>query len=285
MTDNPGRDNRPSARPAASGDLRLAATLRSLVDEAEHRVVIDADPRTVRGRAHQRRVRQRTGAAAVLSTAVLAAGVWGLLPGTRSDSPSVAVSAAPELVSAAAVLPPPEVDGQLTEKALLSHSSLPWNATYHWRTTKLDGAEAPPLPDPGQGQCHVRWSEALATSTQIARTYAGRGRATAQHRIAAFRDPTAASAAAASLTSRLRACGWHETRSPAPQQSHGENLHEYVLTSGSGDPVRVTLVQSDRRVAVLAVSTAVAYDHAHPDSRTDHCLDESLRDASTPEHC
>lgn len=283
MTDIPG--NRPSARGVAPRDVRLEAALRTLVDDAEQRVVIDADPRVVRGRAHRRRVRQRTGTAVLLSTAVVTAGVWGLLPGTRGDASPVAVPSGPALVSAAMLLPPPEEDGRLTEDALLSPAVLPWNSTYHWRTTNGGDAAATPLPEPGQGQCEVRWSDALSASAQVARVYAGKSRATAQHRIAAFRDTAAASAAAVSLSSRLRACGWHETRAPAPQQPHGESLHEYVLTSGSGDPVRVTLVQSDRRVAVLAVSTAVAFNHAHPDSRTDHCLDESLRDGGTPEHC
>ncbi|MCX5302766.1 hypothetical protein OG304_04775 [Streptomyces sp. NBC_00160] len=283
MTDVP--DNQPSARPGASGDLHLNVALRSLVDDAEQRVVIDADPRVVRGRAHRRRVRQRAGATALLSLAVVTGGVWGLLPGTRGDAPPVTVPAGPELVSAAMLLPPLEEDGTLTEDALLSPAVLPWNSTYHWRTTNGGDAAAAPLPEPGQGRCEVRWSDALGPSAQVARTYAGKSRAAAQHRIAAFRDTSAASAAAESLSSRLRACGWHETRAPVPQQPHGENLHEYVLTSGAGDPVRVTLVQSDRRVAVLAVSTAVAFNHAHPDSRTDHCLDQSLRDGSTPEHC
>ncbi|MEU0681310.1 hypothetical protein [Streptomyces albogriseolus] len=222
---------------------------------------------------------------------MLAGGLtWGLLPHTsgRDSSPTAKASGRPGFVPAASLLPPPEPDGRLTADALLAPSSLPWNSTYHWHTLITGHDPDTPLPETGRGQCRARWFEDSPTTDVIARTYAGQGKATAQHRIAAFSDAAGASGAASALSSRLRECGWHETRateaaSSQDEASHGEStdLYEYVLTSGPGDPVRVTLVQSDNRVAVLAVSTAVAYDHAHPDSRTDACLDKSLRNSST----
>ncbi|MEU0042786.1 hypothetical protein [Streptomyces werraensis] len=306
MTENSGRQEPASATPGTADDARLGTLLRGLTDDAEQLISLSARPDAVRERARRHRNRRRAGAATLVGSAALAVGVvWGVLPYAQehSDGPG-ADQQARELVSAAAVLPPAQPDGKLTEKALLSPSALPWNSTYHWQTTATGRTPATPLPETGRGGCRVRWFEDLNTTDVVARTYDGQERATAQHRIAAFAGPSDASKAAETLNSRLRQCGWHETRATGTPSSHGDpssdgvpdDLHEYVLTSGPDDPVRVTLVQSDNRVAVLAVSTPVAYNHAHPDSRTDACLDESLRNDSTapssspqpthaPEHC
>ena len=123
---------------------------------------------------------------------------------------------------------------------------------------------------------------------------------TAQHRIAAFPGGYQESRSAASLAARLRECGWHETRTAGAGQPSDiaspsaipEDLHEYVLTDGPGADKRLLLARSDSWVAVLAVSTAAAYDHAHPDSRTDQCPDHVLlgdgataRPTDPAQHC
>ncbi|MEU0170560.1 hypothetical protein ABZ214_34790 [Streptomyces iakyrus] len=307
MTENSGREEHTQATTDAADDARLGTLIRGLTDDAEQLITLNGRPEAVRERALRRRNRRRAGAATTLvGGAALAVGiVWGVLPYAQehSDGPT-ADRQARGLVSAAAILPAAQPDGKLTEKALLSPSALPWNSTYHWQTTATGRAPATPLPETGRGDCRVQWFEDLKAMDVVARTYNGQARATAQHRIAAFAGPSEASKAAEALNSRLRQCGWHETRVTGTPSPHGDassdgvpdDLHEYVLTSGPDDPVRVTLVQSDSRVAVLAVSTPVAYAHAHPDSRTDACLDESLRNDSTvpssspqpthaPEHC
>lgn len=289
MTEIPDSRKSTDTRLGAPGEAGLGAALRDFTDEAERLVVLSTGPEAVRRRARNRRSRRRTGAVALAGGAALAAGlVWGALPHTQGGHSPQTIAPERELVSAASLLPPPEPDGRLTPESLLAPSALPWNTTYHWRTVATDRTPDTPLPDSGHGQCRVRWFEDLGTTDVIARTYSGRNRATAQHRIAAFPGPSEASGATSTLSSRLRNCGWHKTRATQKTPSHGSepsDLHEYVLTSGPDAPVRVSLVQSDNRVAVLAVSTAIAYDHAHPDSRTDACLDGSLGDNGTaPSH-
>jgi len=299
MTEHSDRQEHGPAATEAADDARLGARLRGLADDAEQLIALSARPDAVRARGRKGRNRRRARAAALAGGALAIGVVLGVVPYAqeRGGAPT-ADRQAGELVSAAALLPPARPDGKLTEKALLSDSALPWNGTYHWRTTTTGRTPDSPLPETGRAGCRVRWFEDLDTTDVVARTYAGQQRAAAQHRIAAFAGPSEASKAAATLNSRLRHCGWHETRATGTPSSHGDassdqvpdDLHEYVLTSGPDDPVRVTLVQSDSRVAVLAVSTPVAYDHAHPDSRTDTCLDESLRgDSPQPgqvsEHC
>lgn len=293
MTENSGRQEHGPTTAEAADDVRLGTRLRGLADDAEQLIAVSARPHAVRERARRHRTRRRTGTAALVGGAMLTIGiVWGVLPYAQErDAPPTANSPSRELVSAAALLPPAQADGRLTAKALLSPSALPWNGAYHWQTAATGQTPDTPLPETGRGECRVSWFEDLDTTDVVARTYAGQGQATAQHRIAAFASPSAATGAADELNSRLRHCGWHETRATGAQPPQGDtppdgvpdDLHEYVLTSGPADPVRVTLVQSDNRVAVLALSTPAAYDHAHPDSRTDACLDESLRnDSSAP---
>ncbi|MEV5449652.1 hypothetical protein [Streptomyces sp. NPDC052535] len=295
MTENSGRKENPLA---TTTDAHIGVRLRGLAEDAEQLVSLGARPNVVRMRAHRRRSRRRAGAATLLGGAALVMGAaWGMLPDLQDSKEAPAAGRqARDLVSAGALLPPAQPDGKLTEKALLSPSALPWNGTYHWRSTDTGRETAPALPEAGKGGCHVQWFEELGTTSMVTRTYDGQGPATAQHRIAAFAGPSAAARAAATLDSRLHGCGWHETRATGARSSDRDassgatptGLHEYVLTSGRDDSVRVTLAQSDNRVAVLAVSTPVAYDHAHPDSRTDACLNESLRGAGTSqgsEHC
>ncbi|MFH9819740.1 hypothetical protein [Streptomyces sp. NPDC017230] len=287
MTENSGRKENP---PATTDDAHIGVRLRGLTEDAEQLISLGARPNAVRMRARRRRNRRRAGVATLVGGAALAMGAaWGMLPYVQDSKGPAADRQASDLVSAAALLPPAQPDGTLTEKALLSPSALPWNRTYHWRSTGTGRAPATALPETGKRGCHVQWFEDLGTTSMVTRTYDGQGRATAQHRIAAFVGPSDAARAAATLDSRLHQCGWHETRATGAQSSDRgassdatpSGLHEYVLASGRNGSVRVTLAQSDNRVAVLAVSTPVAYDHAHPDSRTDACLNESLSGTGT----
>ncbi|KPC71776.1 hypothetical protein ABZ038_12775 [Streptomyces sp. NPDC006349] len=294
MTEQSGRRK---SQPATVDGSCFDGRLRELTEDAERLIPLSVRPSDVRWRAHRRQSRRRAGAAIVAGGATLAiAAVWGVLPsaGNRGDVPAVARQDQ-ALVSAAALLPPAEADGKLTEKALLSPSALPWNDTYHWRVTGADPTPSTPPSETGTEGCRLRWFEDLDTEDVVARTYAGGRRATAQHRIAAFPGSSDATKSADALIARLRQCGWHQTRVSGSPSSRGDaspdrtpaGLHEYVLTS-TDDPVRVTLVQSDNRMAVLAVSTPVVYDHAHPDHLTDACLDQSLRQTrpgKESEHC
>ncbi|EOY45757.1 hypothetical protein ACWDYK_01530 [Streptomyces anthocyanicus] len=288
MTETPGRKENP---PATTADAHISLRLRGLAEDAEQLVRLSARPSVVRMRARRCRTRRRAGAATFVGGAALAiAAAWGMLPYVQDSTEGPATDRqARDLVSAAALLPPAQPDGKLTEKALLSPSALPWNGTYRWRSTGTGRGTTPALPRTGKGGCHVQWFEDLSTTSTVTQTYDGQGPATAQHRIAAFAVPSDAAQAAATLGSRLRGCGWHETRATEARSSGQDassgatpaGLHEYVLTSGRDGSLRVTLAQSDNRVAVLAVSTPVAYNHAHPDSRTDACLNESLRGTAT----
>ena len=96
-----------------------------------------------------------------------------------------------------------------------------------------------------------------------------------------FAHSSAAQYAVGQLAEALHGCGWHETRSPG-DQGHGSTaplVYEYVLTNGAQAPLRVTLVQSDHRVAVLVLATPQVADHAHTDPRTENCLEETMNSA------
>ena len=258
----------------------LGTLLHGFADDAEPLISVGGGVADVQERVRRRRTRRRLAVATAGCAALLSIGLWSLpsllggAPADRSERTG------PGLVSAASILPSPDSGGGLPRTDLLSPSALPWNTGYHWRTTTTGDGATTPLPTGGTGDCALQWFDGTDTEDQIARTYRGDSGTTAQHRIAAYADNLAAQHAVRQLAEALHRCGWHETRSP-DTQGHGSapTLYEYVLTHGAETPLRVTLVQSDHRVAVLVLATQQADDHAHADPRTEHCLEQTVNSA------
>ncbi|MDH6522241.1 hypothetical protein [Streptomyces sp. SAI-090] len=259
----------------------LGVLLHYFADEAEPLITLGAGVADVHERVRRRRTRRRLAVTTAGCAALLSAGLWGLTPllgGGPADRPG---RAGPGLVPAASILPSPDGGDGLPRTDLLSPSALPWNAGYRWHTTTTGEGATAPLPTGGTGDCALPWFDGTGAEDQIARTYSGESGATAQHRIAAYADNSGARHAFGQLTEALHRCGWHETRSP-DTQDHGSTapaLYEYVLTNGAQAPLRVTLVQSDHRVAVLLLATAQVADHAHTDPRTEDCLELTVNSA------
>lgn len=262
----------------------LGAQLRGFVDGAEPLIALGAGVDDVQDRVRRRRTRRRAGAATLAGAALFSAGLWGL-PRLVSDAPTdQAGQTSPELVSAAAILPSPAAGRGLPRADLLSPAALPWNSTYHWHTVDAGGGTTAPLPTGGTHACALSWFDGTGAEAEITRTYQGSNDASAQHRIVAFADNSAARHVAGQLAEALRKCGWHQTRVTGGTVSGPASplLYEYVLSTGPGAPLRVTLVQSDHRVAVLVLATRQVADHAHPDPKTEHCLEEAVK--STQPH-
>lgn len=258
----------------------LGPLLHGFADNAETLITSEHGVADVYARVQRRRTRRRLGAAAAVCAAVLSAGLWGLnLP--LGDAPAERAGTEAGLVPAASILPSPETKsgGRLPRGDLMSPSALPWNTTYEWHTraTSDEGSPAP-LPASGPRGCTLSWFDGTDAGARLARTYSGSGRATAQHQIVAFDDKQAARRAVAKLADALHGCGWHETRHPRAQthKAPASVLYEYVLPNGQGAPLRVTLVQSDHRVAVLVLATPQVADHAHTDPRTERCLEQGV---------
>ncbi|EGX61060.1 MULTISPECIES: hypothetical protein [Streptomyces] len=272
----------------------LGPLLHSFADEAEPLITVGGGVADVHERVRHHRTRRRLAVTTTGCAALLSLGLWGLPPllgGAPADRPE---RTSPGLVSAASILPSPDSDGGLPRTDLPSPSALPWDASHGWRTTTTGDGATTPLPTGGPGDCALRWFDGTGAEDQIARTYRGDGGATAQHRIASYADNSAARHAVGQLAEALHGCGWHEIRSPG-DQDHGSTaplLYEYVLANGAGAPLRVTLVQSDHRVAVLVLATPQVADHAHADPRTERCLEQTVNSAlphapspSATRHC
>ncbi|GAA3500899.1 hypothetical protein GCM10019016_080060 [Streptomyces prasinosporus] len=259
----------------------LGTLLHGYADEAEPLITVSGGVADVHKRVRRHRTRRRLAVTTAGCAALLSLGLWGLPPlldGTSADRPQ---ETSPGLVSAASILPAPDSGGGLPRTDLLSPSALPWNAAYHWRTTTTSNSATTPLPTGGTEDCALRWFDGTGAEEQIARSYRGDSDATAQHRIVAYADNSAAQHAVEQLAEALHKCGWHQTRSPHAQDhdSKAPALYEYVLTHGAEAPLRVTLVQSDHRVAVLVLATPQVADHAHTDPRTENCLEETMNSA------
>ncbi|WP_328690242.1 hypothetical protein OHA74_13805 [Streptomyces phaeochromogenes] len=259
----------------------LGTLLHGFADDAEPLITVGGGVADVHGRVRRHRTRRRLAVTTAGCAALLSLGLWGLTSLLGSATADRYERTSPGLISAASILPSPDSGGSLPRTDLLSPSALPWNPGYHWRTTGTGDGATTPLPTGGTGDCALQWFDGTGAEDQIARTYRGDSDATAQHRIAAYADNSAAQQAVRELAEALHRCGWHETRSP-DTQDHGSTapaLYEYVLTNGAEAPVRVTLVQSDHRVAVLVLATQQADDHAHADPRTEHCLEQTVNSA------
>ncbi|MGW2541222.1 hypothetical protein ACWC5I_10200 [Kitasatospora sp. NPDC001574] len=262
----------------------LGAQLRGFVDGAEPLIALRTGVTDVQDRVRRHRTRRRAGAATLAAAALVSAGLWGL-PRSLGDAPTEqAGQTSPELVPAAAILPSPAAGRGLPRTDLLSPAALPWNSTYHWQTSDTGVGSAAPLPTGGTHACALPWFGGTGAEAEITRTYQGSSDASAQHRIVAFADNGAARHVAGELAEALRKCGWQRTRVAGGALSSPSALllYEYVLTAGPGAPLRVTLVQSDHRVAVLVLATRHVADHAHPDPKTEHCLEEAVK--STQPH-
>ncbi|MFF9136689.1 hypothetical protein ACF09G_03830 [Streptomyces albogriseolus] len=259
----------------------LGALLHGFADEAEPLISIGGGVTDVHERVRRHRTRRRLTVTTAGCAALLSVGLWSLpslLGGASADRPE---QTSPGLVSAASILPAPDSGGGLPRTDLLSPSALPWNAGYRWHTTTTGNGATTPLPTGGTGECALRWFDGTGAEDQIARAYSGDSGTTAQHRIVAYADNSSAQHAIGQLADALHRCGWHETRSPDTQDhdATAPALYEYVLTNGAEDPLRVTLVQSDHRVAVLVLATPQVADHAHADPRTEHCLEQTVNSA------
>ena len=259
----------------------LGTLLHGYADGAEPLITVGGGVADVHERVRRRRTRRRLAVTTAGCAALLSVGLWGLtslLGGASADRPE---RPSPGLVSAASILPSPDSGGGLPRTDLLSPSALPWNAGYRWHATTTGDGATTPLPTGGTGDCALQWFNGTGAEDQIARTYSGDSGARAQHRIAAYADNSAAQHAVRQLAEALHRCGWHETRSPDTQDHDSTTpaLYEYVLTNGAEAPLRVTLVQSDHRVAVLVLATQQADDHAHADPRTEHCLEQTVNSA------
>ncbi|WP_030576542.1 hypothetical protein [Streptomyces anulatus] len=259
----------------------LGTLLHDFADDAEPLISVSGGVTDVHERVRRHRTRRRLAVTTAGCAALLSLGLWGLPPlldGVSADRPE---RTRPGLVSAASILPAPESGGGLPRTDLLSPSALPWNAGYRWHATATGDGATTPLPTGGTGDCALQWFDGTSAEDQIARTYSGDSDTTAQHRIAAYPDNSAAQHAVRQLAEALHRCGWHETRSPETQDhnSTAPALYEYVLTHGAEAPLRVALVQSDHRVAALVLATPQADDHAHADPRTEHCLEQTVNSA------
>ncbi|MGW3938501.1 hypothetical protein [Streptomyces sp. NBC_00024] len=259
----------------------VGALLHGFADEAEPLITVGGDVEEVHERVRRRGTRRRLTVTTAGCAALLSLGLWGLaslLGGAPTDRPE---RTSPGLVSAASILPSPDSGGGLPRTDLLSPSALPWDTSHGWRTTTTGDGATTPLPTGGTGDCAPHWFDGTGAEDQIARTYSGDNGATAQHRIASYTNNSAAQYAVGQLAEALHGCGWHETRSPG-DQGHGSTaplVYEYVLTNGAQAPLRVTLVQSDHRVAVLVLATPQVADHAHADPRTERCLEQTVNSA------
>ncbi|MET9819276.1 MULTISPECIES: hypothetical protein [unclassified Streptomyces] len=272
----------------------LGTLLHGYADDAEPLIALSGGVADVHERVRRHRTRRRLAATTAGCAALLSLGLWGLsslLGGASADRPP---RTSPGLVSAASILPSPNSDGRHPRTDLLPPSALPWNAAYHWRTTATGDGVTTPLPTGGTGDCALRWFDGTGAGWQITRTYTGDSGTAAQHRIVAYADNSAAQHAAGQLAAALHKCGWHETRSLHAHEldSAAPSLHEYVLTHGVQAPLRVTLVQSDHRVAVLVLATPQVDDQAHADPRTESCPEKTANSAqphspspSATRHC
>ena len=272
----------------------LGTLLHGYADDAEPLITASGGVADVHERVRRHRTRRRLAATTAGCVALLSLGLWGLsslIGGASADRPA---RTSPGLASAASILPSPDSDGRLPHTDLLPPSALPWNAAYHWRTTATGGGFSAPLPTGGTGDCALRWFDGTGAREQITRTYTGDSGTAAQHRIVAYADNSAAQHAVRQLAAALHKCGWHETRSLHAHDldSAVPALHDYVLTHGAEAPLRVTLVQSDHRVAVLVLATPQVDDHAHTDPRTESCLEKTVNSAqphtpspSATRHC
>ena len=261
-----------------SDETRLGTLLQRYADDTEHLISVSGGVADVHERVRRYRTRRRVAVTTAGCAALLSLGLWGILPlldGTSDDRPE---RTSPGLVSAASILPSPDSNSGLVRTDLLSPSALPWNAAHHWRTTTTGNGATAYLPT---GDCAPQWFDGTGPRDQIARTYSGDSDASAQHRIVAYASNSAAQEAVRQLAEGLHKCGWHETRSPSTQHhdSMTPALYEYILTHGVEAPLRVTLVQSDHRVAVLVLATPLVDDHAHTDPRTESCLEQNVNSA------
>ncbi|MEU0022713.1 hypothetical protein ABZ173_34255 [Streptomyces rochei] len=266
----------------------LGALLQRYADDTEPLISVSGGVADVQERVRRHRTRRRLAVTTAGCAALLSLGLWGIPPllgGTSADRPE---GTSPGLVSAASILPSPDSTSGLVRTDLLSPSALPWNAAYHWRTTTTGNGATTYVPT---GDCAPQWFDGTGAEDQIARTYSGDSGASAQHRIMAYTSNSTAQEAVRQLAEALHKCGWHETRSPHAQDhdSKAPVLYEYVLTHGAEAPLRVTLVQSDHRIAVLALATPQVDDHAHADPRTETCLEHNVNSAqphpATTGHC
>ncbi|MDT9693598.1 hypothetical protein Q5762_35830 [Streptomyces sp. P9(2023)] len=265
-------------------DSELDSRLQEFAAEVDPLVAPAGGVADVHLRAVRRRARRRAGAGAVAVAVALTTG-WWLLPGPTDARLSAQPGPANgQLVAVASILPSPGADHGLAPRALLSPAALPWNATYRWRAVMTgDGATAT-LPSQGTHPCALVWFSGSSARDQIVRTYSGRGRATAQHRIVDFPTESEARRSVGEAAEALTRCGWHGSRTSG--DGHGPDspvVYDYALTGGSGAPLRVTLVQSDHRVAVLALGAAHSADPTHADPRTERCLGSTQN--SPQAHC
>ncbi|WP_338675307.1 hypothetical protein V1460_21770 [Streptomyces sp. SCSIO 30461] len=238
----------------------------------------------VRLRAVRRRARRRAGVGTVAVAVALTAGWWILPDPTDARVSAQSGLADGQLVAAASILPSSGADRGLAPRALLSPAALPWNATYRWRAVMTGDGSTATLPSQGTHPCTLVWFSGSSARDQIVRTYSGQGRATAQHRIVGFPTEDAARRSVGEAAKALARCGWHGSRTSG--DGHGPDspvVYDYALSGGSGTPLRVTLVQSDHRVAVLALGAAHSADPTHTDPRTERCL--GARQNSPRAHC
>ncbi|MFF7642904.1 hypothetical protein [Streptomyces canus] len=262
----------------------LGELLHQFVHDTEPLITVDSGVADVHHRVRRHGTRRRLGATVAVCAALLATGLWAVPPLLSEGPADLTEQPNPGFVSAASMLPSPDSGGGLPRQSLLSPSALPWNSKYRWHATATGDGSATPLPSGGAGDCTLSWFAGTDTEDQISRTYEGSAGATAQHRIVAYADNSAAQHAVTRLAGALHGCGWYETRGPAAQDHGSTNavLYEYVLAKGAGAPLRVTLVQSDHRVAVLVLATRQVTDHAHTDPRTERCLGRTVN--SAPPH-
>ncbi|MDI9884998.1 hypothetical protein QMZ92_11490 [Streptomyces sp. HNM0645] len=264
----------------------LDARLQEFAAEADPLVAPAGGVVDVRLRAVRRRTRRRAGAGAVAVAVALTVGWW-----IRPSPTDARLSAQPDqangqLVAAASILPSPGADRVLAPRALLSPAALPWNATYRWRAVTTGDGSTAALPSQGTHPCTLVWFSGSSARNQIVRTYSGQGRATAQHRIVGFRTEDAARRSVGEVAEALRQCGWHGARTSGPGEGHGPDspvVYDYALAGDSEAPLRVTLVQSDHRVAVLVLGARHSADPTHTDPRTERCLGSTQN--SPRAHC
>lgn len=232
-------------------DQQVAAQLSEFGDAVEA-LVSPPGAADARRLGRRRRKRRRETVAGAVSTVVLAATAWGVMPAVDDTGRKEEASRPGEYAVAASVLPPSDPDGRLSRAMLLSPSALPWHDTYQWQAGKLGGASAIPLPR--VGACHLRWPRSSPPADEVAASYAGRGTAYAQHRIASYADRSQVVAAFDALDRTLRSCGWHE-KQPVTT-SHGprpDATQEYGVTVDNA-PARVTVVRRGDQVGLLLVS-------------------------------
>lgn len=270
-------------RPMPHGSA-LDSRLREFAAEVDSLVAPAGGVADVRLRAVRRRTRRRTGATAVVAAVAITSGWWVLPRPTDAPLSAQPDPATGQLVAAASILPSPSADRALAPRALLSPAALPWNATYRWQAVTTGDGSTAALPSGGTHPCSLVWFSGSSARDQIVRTYSGQGRATAQHRIVHFPTEGEARRSIGEVAEALRRCGWHGAQTTG--EGHGPDLpvvYDYALAGDSGAPLRVTLVQSDHRVAVLALGAGHSADPAHTDPRTEHCL--GSMPASPRGHC